>query len=287
MPRSRFPKIPVFSYISKLYRITGFSGLALFILLTVIFTASLLFPYDPAQVTYVQPLQKPGISHLLGTDHLGRDVLALILSGTKMSLLVSLSAVSFGAIIGICIGCLAAMMRNGWGEIFSRIGDFIFAFPVLVVAILLRQSLGAGPLPIILAIGIFNIAIFIRTTFGSAFPLWQREYVLAARAVGKSRLLISFQHILPNISGILTVQISLQLAMAILAEAGLSWLGVGIQPPSPSLGRMLMESVTYYWQAPQLVLIPAGLIITISLLLNILGDRLRDYMDPRLSDRKG
>jgi peptide/nickel transport system permease protein len=198
-----------------------------------------------------------------------------------MSFLVSFLAVTWGAAVGIFAGSVASMSNSGFGEAISRVGDFIFAFPVLVVAILFRQSLGGGMMPIILAIGLYNVAIFTRTTYGSAFPLWRRDYVLAARVAGKNRLMIAFQHILPNISGVLIVQVTLQFSMGILSEAALSWLGVGIQPPVPSLGRMLMESTTYYWVAPQLVLLPACLIVLIVLSLNRIGDRLSDYLDPK------
>ena len=258
----------------------GVGGVILFLLVILSCVIVLLQP-DPGITLYEEPLLAPSFKHWLGTDQLGRDVLGMIMAGLCMSAFVSCASVVFGVLLGVCLGSLAAMNQNVFGEILSRMGDFIFAFPVLVLAVLFRQALGYGIWPIILAIGLFNTAVFMRVTYGSSRPLWMREYVLAAFASGKSRYLIALQHILPNIMNVLIVQITVQLSMNILAEAALSWLGVGIQPPTPSLGRMLMESTTYYWLAPQLVIAPASVIILIVLSLNNAGDRLRDHLDPK------
>ena len=164
-----------------------------------------------------------------------------------------------------------------------RLADFTFAFPALLSAIMLTAVFGAGMVNAIIAIGIFNIPTFARITRASANAIWARDYVLAARACGKSRTAITLQHVLPNIAAVLVVQATIQFALAILAEAALSYLGLGTQPPQPSWGRMLSEAQTLMFQAPLLAVWP-GLAIALSVLgLNLLGDGLRDLLDPRLT----
>ena len=164
-----------------------------------------------------------------------------------------------------------------------RLADFTFAFPALLSAIMLTAVFGPSMVNAIIAIGIFNIPTFARITRASANAIWARDYVLAARACGKSRIAITLQHVLPNIASVLVVQATIQFALAILAEAALSYLGLGTQPPQPSWGRMLSEAQTLMFQAPMLAVWP-GIAIALSVLgLNLLGDGLRDLLDPRLS----
>lgn len=244
-------------------------------------------PYDSAQLSVVERLQGPSLRHWLGTDHLGRDLLSLLLRGASTSLGVTLGAVSLGAALGVPLGLWAAA-RGGWpDEALMRANDIVFAFPSLLLAILLSTALGPGAINAILAIAVFNIPVFARVTRGSALALWGREFMLAARVAGKSTLRISLEHVLPNLGGVLLVQLSIQLSLGLLAEAGLSYLGLGSQPPVPSWGRMLADAQTLTALAPGLALYP-GLALAISVLgFNLLGDGLRDRFDPRLTRPRG
>lgn len=266
---------------SKPYKFLGLSGCLLIFLIISIICTSILFPFTPKLSTYSEPLLKPSFSHILGTDALGRDVFRHILEATKISYLIAAISVTIGAFIGISIGSLSAMFGNIFGEGLARIGDFIFAFPVLILALLFRQITGSGSLTLIVAIALYNSAIFSRLTLGSARSLWTKDFVSAAKMAGKSNFHIAFQHILPNIINILIIHVTIQCSMALLIEASLSWLGVGIQPPTPSLGRILMDNMTYYWLAPQLVWAPALILVISIILLNITGENLKNRIDPK------
>ena len=220
--------------------------------------------------------------HWLGTDHLGRDVLSRIMVGAQTSITVGLIAVALGMSIGVALGAWAAA-RGGWvDEALSRTSDLIFAFPAVLIAILITSVLGASARNAILAIAIFNVPVFARVARGSALALWGRDFVRSAIALGRGPFGITLRHVLPNIASILIVQATIQFAVAILAEAGLSYLGLGAQPPVPSWGRMLRDAQTYIFQAPELAIWP-GLAIALAVLgLNMLGDGLRDMLDPRL-----
>ena len=228
-------------------------------------------------------LQAGSSQHWLGTDAYGRDTASQILIGARASIAVGLIAVGIGLTLGVILGLVAAARRGRVEELIMRLADFTFAFPALLSAIMLTAVYGAGMLNAIIAIGIFNIPTFARITRASANAIWARDYVLAARACGKSRTAITLQHVLPNIAAVLVVQATIQFALAILAEAALSYLGLGTQPPLPSWGRMLSDAQTLMYQAPLLAVWP-GVAIALSVLgLNLLGDGLRDLLDPRLT----
>ena len=240
-------------------------------------------PWSPYEIDMAAKLRQPDARHWLGTDPFGRDVASLLLVGARNSILVGLIAVSIGLLVGTALGLLAAARRGWMEELIMRTADFTFAFPAILSAIMLTAVFGAGIVNAIIAIGIFNIPTFARITRASANAVWSREFVLAARACGKGPWRITFDHILPNILSILIVQATIQFALAILAEAALSYLGLGTQPPQPSWGRMLAEAQTLLFQAPLLAVFP-GVAIAIAVLgLNLLGDGLRDLMDPRLA----
>jgi len=240
-------------------------------------------PYDMAMDATLQP---PSASHWLGTDAYGRDVASLLLVGARASILVGVIAVGIGLALGVALGLLAAA-RGGWvEEAIMRLADFTFAFPALLLAIMLTAVFGPGMGNAIIAIGIFYIPTFARVTRASAKTVWARDYILAARACGKGPWRITLEHVLPNIASVLIVQATIQFALAILAEAALSYLGLGTQPPQPSWGRMLAEAQTLIFQAPLLALWP-GLAIALAVLgLNLLGDGLRDLLDPRMTRRR-
>ncbi len=240
-------------------------------------------PHDPTAMNIPLKLQPPSALHWLGTDQYGRDTLSMIMRGAVTSIAVSFVAIGIGAGIGVPLGLYAAERRGGVDQAIMRLNDFIFAFPALLIAIMLREVVGPGAINAVVAIGIFNIPVFARVAYGAALPLWTRDFIMAARVSGKGPTRITIEHILPNILGILIVQATIQLSLGILAEAALSYVGLGVQPPQPSWGRMLNEAQTLMAIAPRLALIPGFAIIITVLGLNLLGDGLRDLSDPRLA----
>ena len=239
-------------------------------------------PYPVADIDIGARLLAPSTEHLLGTDLFGRDVLSRLMVGAVNSVVVALVAVAIGAGLGIPLGALAAARGGLVDEAVMRFNDFAFAFPALLSAIMITALMGPGAVNSVIAIGIFNVPVFARLTRGSALAVWEREFVMAARAAGKGPLRISAEHILPNVASLLIVQATILFALAILAEAGLSYLGLGTQPPAPSWGKMLNEAQTLMYRAPQLAIFPGIAIVLAVLGLNLLGDGLRDALDPRL-----
>ncbi len=239
-------------------------------------------PYDPTAIVIADRLQPPSATHWLGTDQFGRDLVSMLMAGTVNSIAVALIAVAIGIAVGVPLGLLAAA-RSGWlADAIMRLNDVIFAFPALLLAVMITALAGPGAVNAIVAIGIFNIPVFARLTRGAALSLWTRDYVLAARVAGKGATLISLEHILPNVLNTLVVQATIQFSLAVLAEAALSYVGLGSQPPTPNWGRMLADAQTLIGLAPRLAVVP-GLAIVITVLgLNLLGDGLRDVLDPRL-----
>ncbi|MTE00127.1 ABC transporter permease subunit [Paracoccus sp. YIM 132242] len=244
-------------------------------------------PYDAGLMAIADKLQPPSGAHWFGTDHFGRDILSMAMAGARTSMAVALVAVAIGMGLGVPLGLLAAARRGTWtDEIVMRGNDLIFAFPSLVIAILITAVWGPSALNAMVAIGIFNVPVFARVTRGAALPVWVLDYIRAARVAGKGAGLISVQHILPNIAGLLIVQATIQFSLGILAEAGLSYVGLGAQPPTPSWGRMLAEAQTMVALAPHVAVIPGLCIVLTVLGLNLLGDGLRDALDPRLRVRR-
>ena len=252
-------------------------------LLWVVCAALSLFwsPYPVGDIDIPNKLASPSAAHWLGTDSLGRDIGSLLLVGSQNSLWVGFIAVGIGLGLGVPLGLLASARRGWVEEVIMRAADFTFAFPALLLAIMLTAIHGPGLVVSILAIGIFNIPVFARVSRGAAHAVWSRDYTAAARAAGKGLLHISRIHVLPNIASVLIVQATTQFAVAILAEAALSYLGLGTQPPQPSWGRMLNEAQSQMFQAPMLAVYPGAAIALAVLGLNLLGDGLRDVLDPR------
>ena len=240
-------------------------------------------PYDVTSLEISNRFKTPSYNHFLGTDHFGRDILSMIMVGTQTSIAVAMVAVSIGILFGLPLGLIAAAKRGTFfDDLVMRFNDLIFAFPALIIAILITAVLGPGAFNAIIAIGIFNIPVFARVARGAALTQWSKEYILAAQVSGKGTILISIEHIIPNILNLLIVQATIQFSLGILAEAALSYVGLGAQPPIPSLGRMLADSQTMISIAPHMAIFP-GLFIVITVLgLNLMGDGLRDYFDPKL-----
>lgn len=244
-------------------------------------------PYDVTLLNIPDKLQKPGGAHLLGTDHLGRDILSMTMTGLRTSIAIAALAIAVGLALGVPLGLAAAANKGKWlDEVIMRGNDIVFAFPFLVMAILITAVFGPSAMNAVLAFGIFNIPVCARVTRGAALSLWQREFIMAARVSGKSTTRISVEHILPNVSDLLIVQGTIQFALGIQVEAALSFVGLGVQPPTPSLGRMLADAQTLVTIAPHMALVPGLAVVFTVLGLNLLGDGLRDMLDPKLRVRR-
>jgi peptide/nickel transport system permease protein len=232
-------------------------------------------PHDPRVLSIVDKLEPPSFEHWFGTDQLGRDTFSMIMAGAKNTVGVALLSVVIGLVFGVPLGLVAAAERGASEEILMRANDLVFAFPALLLAILITAALGPGAVNAIIAIGVFNIPVFARVTRGGALTLWTRDYTLAARVAGKGRLRISLEHILPNLAGLLLVQGTIQFSLGVIAEAGLSYVGLGAQPPTPSWGRMLNDAQSLTALDPLLALFPGLAVALLVLGLNLLGDGLR------------
>lgn len=244
-------------------------------------------PYDIETLNISNKLKGPNAVHWFGTDHFGRDILSMIMVGARTSIAVAVVAVGVGMGLGIPLGLAAAATKGSLlDELIMRANDLVFAFPSLVIAILITAVFGASAVNAIIAIGIFNVPVFARLSRGAALSLWERDFILAARVAGKSAFRISWEHILPNIANLMIVQGTIQFSLGILAEAALSFIGLGAQPPTASWGRMLADAQTLVSFAPHTALVPGMTIILMVLGLNLMGDGLRDWLDPRLRGRR-
>lgn len=243
-------------------------------------------PYDPTRIDATARLSSYSADHWLGTDKFGRDVFSQLLVGARTTLFVGVVAVGIAAVIGTPLGILAGMGTRWAGEVVMRTNDLLLAFPALLMAIMFAAVYGPSTLTAMVAIGIATIPAFARLARSGTLQVMSAEYVLAARAAGRRRTAIGVRHVLPNIAGLVIVQCSVAFAIAILAEAALSFLGFGTRPPTPSWGRMLQESQELLHSAPRLALWPGVAIALAVLGFNLLGDGLRDRFDPRLEVRR-
>ena len=239
-------------------------------------------PYLPNSMNASHRLQQPSSIHTLGTDQYGRDILSRVMVGAVNSIIVGLVTVALGLSVGVVLGLAAAFYGRWVDESIMRLSDLLFGFPAVLTAILITSVLGPSMINAMLAIGIFYIPVFARLTRAVAMTIWQREFITAARASGVNEWVIVWRHVLPNILSPLLIQGTIQFAVAILAEAGLSYLGLGTQPPHASWGRMLNEAQTYMASAPWLAIFPGVAIAWAVLGFNLLGDGLRDTLDPKM-----
>lgn len=261
-------------------------GIALVSLIVLMGIVSFLYlPFDPTEVSE-QRLSAPSASHIFGTDDFGRDVFSRMLSGAGICLLVGMVSVSIGAIIGVPLGIYAAGRGGFPARIIERGLDILYAFPALLLAILLAAARGSGSTwTAMVAIGITSIPAFARNIRAATLGVMSQDYMVAARAAGTPRYRATFTHVLPNIAPTIIVQASVSFALAILAEAALSYLGLGTRPDTPTWGLMLFEAQKSLLVNPQLALWPAlGIALTV-LGFNLLGDGLREVFDPRLRER--
>ncbi|EMY35078.1 dipeptide transport system permease [Arthrobacter crystallopoietes BAB-32] len=259
-------------------------GAALVLLVVLAALVSFIWtPYNPEQAFPADRLQGSSAAHLMGTDRYGRDVFSGILYGARITLLVGLVAVGIALLVGTPLGILAGMRGGAVEEVSMRAADILLAFPALLVAIMFGAVFGASTTTAMLAIGIGSIPGFARVARSGTLQVMSTEYVLAAKASSQSAFRIARRHVLPNIAGMVVVQCSVSFAIAVLAEAALSFLGLGTPPPVPSWGRMLQESQQFLGTYPMLAVWP-GLAIAVAVLgFNLLGDGLRDKFDPKLN----
>ncbi len=239
-------------------------------------------PYPIENINVGAAMQGFSGAHWLGTDNLGRDLLSLVMKGTLTSFIVAAIAVAIGGLVGVPLGLAAAAWGGPAEWTILRLNDFLFAFPALIIAMLITALAGPGAINAMIAVGIFNVPVFARVARGGALSLKTLDYIAAARLAGMGDLEIARRHLLPNIASLIIVQATIQLALGILAEASLSYVGLGTQPPATSLGLMLKDAQTYALLKPSLALIPGITIVLIVGALNLAGDGLRDLLDPRL-----
>ncbi|KMO74527.1 ABC transporter permease [Mycolicibacterium obuense] len=261
--------------------VTAVSALVLLAVAVIAVFANAIAPHGVNDVDVPDALQPPSGAHWFGTDELGRDVLSRVLVATQASMRVAVISVAFAVVVGVTVGVLAGY-RGGWLDtVLMRLVDVMFAFPVLLLALAVVAILGPGLTTTILAIGIVYTPIFARVARASTLGVRTEPYVAVSHAMGTPGHVILRRHILPNIAGPLIVQTSLSLAFAILSEAALSFLGLGIQPPEPSLGRMIFDSQGFVTMAWWMAVFPGAAIVVIVLAFNLLGDGLRDVLDPK------
>jgi ABC-type dipeptide/oligopeptide/nickel transport system permease subunit len=284
--RPAAPALP--ARLRRLVRKKPVGAVAFFIILALAIAAiasPLLAPYDPLKPNYNALRQEPSFAHPFGTDQIGRDLLSRIIYGTRISFLVGVVSVGVAVCIGTPIGLIAGYFRGPTDELLMRIIDAISAFPSLVLALAIVAVLEPSLLNVMVAVGVTSVPIFARLTRSQVLSLRERDFVLAATSTGASDTRIMLRHIMPNAASPLIVQATLGLGIAILAEASLGYLGVGVQPPTPTWGGILNQGAPLIERAPWLSIAPGVAIFTLVLCFNLVGDALRDALDPR--QRKG
>jgi ABC-type dipeptide/oligopeptide/nickel transport system permease subunit len=244
--------------------------------------APFLAPYNPYKTNLKQSLQPISSAHLLGTDSLGRDTLSRIIYGSRTSLMVGIVSIFIASSIGMLLGLTAGYYGKVYGAIIMRLIDALMAFPMILMALVIAALLGGGITNVIIAIGISLTAVYARLMHGQVLSVKENDYVTASRAMGASNMLIMFRHVFPNCLPPMIVLITMQLGSAILAEAGLSFLGIGIAPPGASWGSMVNDGYKYLLDSPILSFAPGIAIMLIVFAFNMIGDGLRDALDPRL-----
>ncbi|AMG82800.1 MULTISPECIES: ABC transporter permease [Microbacterium] len=262
---------------------SGLAGLIIVVLLAVLSLVSAfgLLPFDPLAQDPPSRLQPPSAVHWFGTDQFGRDVFSRVAAGVANSALISVVAVAFATVVGTVCGLIAGFYRGFSDGAITAVTNVLFAFPPLLLALSLASVFDRNWFTIAVAIAIVYVPIFIRVTRGPVLSLREVEYVKAAKSTGQSRMATMFRHVLPNITSIIIVQVTLSLSWAVLTEASLSFLGLGTPPPAPSLGSMIFEARTLVTIAPWTMIAPGVIVVLLVVGLNLLGDGLRDSLDPR------
>jgi ABC-type dipeptide/oligopeptide/nickel transport system permease subunit len=262
--------------------VVGFGVVVLLAFIIMAAAAPVLSPSKPNAQNLRQALQGPSADHWLGTDYLGRDTLSRLIYGARMSLLVGIVAVSIAAFVGMLAGLIAGFYGSWVNMIIMRITDAMMSFPMILLALIMAGLLGGGLVNLMIALGIAMIPVYIRLMCGQVIAVKESEYIVAGKSIGSSSLRLMVLHILPNSFPPLIVLVTMQIGSAILAEAGLSYLGIGISPPTASWGSMVSEGFPYLITNPLLSFIPGMALMLIVFAFNMVGDGLRDTLDPRL-----
>jgi len=278
-PRARRRRLLVKRFMRRPFAVAGLAVAIGFVLMAVF--APILAPYDPNATDFDAILEKPSWEHLLGTDELGRDVLSRIIFGARASILAGVFATLLAIVIAVPIGLVAGFYRGWIDPVISRLTDVLLAFPFLILAVGLAAILGPSLTNATLALGLAAAPGLIRVARAEALSLREEDYVRAAVANGAGDVRILGRHVVPNMTGTLIVQATVTIPAAIIGEAALSFLGLGVQPPTPSWGVMLADAQSYLSDAPRLALYPGLAILICSLSFNMLGDGLRDALDPK------
>jgi peptide/nickel transport system permease protein len=259
-----------------------FGGYFLLLMIVVAIIGPLLTQYDPTKVDYSTKLLKPSADHWFGTDHNGRDIFTRIIHGMRLTLSVGFISVIIGAAFGVVLGIISGYYGGKWDALIMRITDVMLAFPGILLALAVVSVLGKNLFNVIIAVSIFSIPTFARVVRGSTLAVRKLEYIDAMRSLGASDGRIIFGHILPNITSPIIVQATLRIAVAILTASGLSFLGLGAQPPTPEWGAMLNDGRNYIMDHPHVALFPGLSIVFVVIAFNLLGDGLRDVLDPKM-----
>ena len=278
-PRARRRRLLRRRLARRPFAIIGFVVASIFVLSAIL--APLIAPYSPSEVDFDAILAKPSWDHLLGTDELGRDIFSRIIWGARASIQAGVLATALAMAIGVPIGLVAGYYRGWLDPVISRLTDVVLAFPFLILAVGLAAILGPSLLNATIALGVGAAPVFVRVARGEALALREEDYVRAAVANGARDTTIIFRHIVPNMASTLLVQATVTIPASIIGEAVLSFLGLGVQPPTPSWGVMLSDAQSYVSQAPRLAIFPGIAVFLCSLSFNLLGDGLRDVLDPR------
>ncbi|WP_433938129.1 nickel transporter permease [Paenibacillus lautus] len=259
-----------------------FGGYFLLLMILIAIFGPLLTQYDPTKVDYSTKLLKPSADHWFGTDHNGRDIFTRIIHGMRLTLSVGFISVIIGAAFGVVLGIISGYYGGKWDALIMRMTDVMLAFPGILLALAVVSVLGKNLFNVIIAVSIFSIPTFARVVRGSTLAVRKLEYIDAMRSLGASDGRIIFGHILPNITSPIIVQATLRIAVAILTASGLSFLGLGAQPPTPEWGAMLNDGRNYIMDHPHVALFPGLSIVFVVIAFNLLGDGLRDVLDPKM-----
>src|SRR5690625_214744 len=259
-------------------------GFLIIFFIIVAIVGPFLTPYEPDAQIITNKLAPPSADHWFGTDHLGRDIFSRIVHGMKITLYIGFASVVLGATVGVLVGIISGYYGGAVDSIIMRLMDVLLAFPSILLALAIVSVLGASLNNVIIAVAIFSVPVFARIVRGSTLAVKNLEYIDAIKVLGASDARIIFKHILPNVTSPLIVQATLNIATAILAASGLSFLGIGAQPPMPEWGAMLSDGRNYLYNAPHVAFFPGMAIVVVVLAFNILGDGLRDALDPKMKD---
>jgi peptide/nickel transport system permease protein len=279
------PKVNEFRRIMRVFMSRKITMVGLVIILITVIVAIFapwVAPYNPYKTDLKSMLQPPSAKHLLGTDNLGRDTLSRIIYGSRTSLLIGIAAIAIGALIGMTLGLIAGYFGGIAYMVIMRFIDALMAFPMLLLALVIAGLLGGGLTNVIIAIGVSLISVYARLMCGQVLIVKEHTYITAARSIGSDNTRVMLRHVAPNCFPPLIVMVTLMMGSAILAEAGLSFLGVGINPPGAAWGAMVNDGYRYVLSYPILSVAPGVCIMLVVFAFNMVGDGLRDALDPRL-----